>query len=94
MLSVADLPLDDDVLKKMLRLQQAGGDFANPSAVHPAGRRSSGHVDTAASQLGGLLNTSPRQFIWTSGATESNNLAIQGVAQQRAHRVADIASVG
>ena len=82
----ATTPLDEAVLETMLRLQTADADFANPSAVHPAGRRSSGHVDTAANQLGGLLNTSPRQFIWTSGATESNNLAIQGVAQQRAHR--------
>ena len=82
----ATTPLDDAVLETMLRLQKAGGDFANPSAIHPAGRRSSVYVDTAATQLAGLLNTSARQLIWTSGATESNNLAIQGVAQQRAYR--------
>lgn len=82
----ATTPLDEDVLKIMLNLQSAGGDFANPSAIHPAGRRSSAHIDKAADQLAGLLNISPRQLIWTSGATESNNLAIQGVARLRAHR--------
>lgn len=82
----ATTPLDEAVLETMLGLQTARGDFANPSAIHPAGRRSSAHVDAAAARLAALLNISSRQLIWTSGATESNNLAIQGVARQRAHR--------
>lgn len=82
----ATTPLDESVLQTMLDLQGASADFANPSAIHPAGRRSSAHVARAAARLAALLNTSPRQLIWTSGATESNNLAIQGGARQRAHR--------
>ncbi len=82
----ATTPLDETVLEGMLDLQRIGGDFANASAVHPAGRRSSEHVATAAERLAGLLHTAPRQIVWTSGATESNNLAIQGAARQRAHR--------
>lgn len=82
----ATTPLDASVARTMQELQGAGGDFANPSAIHPAGRRSSAHVARAAARLAALLNTSPRQLIWTSGATESNNLAIQGAARQRAHR--------
>jgi cysteine desulfurase len=82
----ATTPLDEAVAQTMLELQGVGGDFANPSAIHPAGRRSSTHIARAAARLAALLNTSPRQLIWTSGATESNNLAIQGAAQQRAHR--------
>jgi cysteine desulfurase len=82
----ATTPVDEAVVHTMLDLQGADGDFANPSAVHRAGRRSSAHVETAARRLAALLNTSPRQLIWTSGATESNNLAIRGAAQQRAHQ--------
>lgn len=82
----ATTPLDEAALQTMLELQGADGDFANPSAIHLAGRRSSAHVARAAARLAALLNTAPRQLIWTSGATESNNLAIRGGAQQRAHR--------
>jgi len=82
----ATTPVDPLVAATMSGLQGAGGDFANPSAVHAAGRRSAEHVATAAAQLAALLHTTPDRFIWTSGATESNNLAIIGAARQRAHR--------
>jgi len=62
------------------------GTFANPASVHIAGRRSAALVDTARRQLADLLGTDPARIIWTSGATESDNLAIQGVAASRAHR--------
>lgn len=82
----ATTPVDPTVAETMANLQSIGADFANPSAVHPAGRRSSAHVSAAASQVAALLNADPKRLYWTSGATESNNLAIQGVARQRAHR--------
>ena len=82
----ATTPVDERVAAAMAELQGVGGDFANPSAIHPAGRRSSMHVARAAQQVAGLLNADPGRLVWTSGATESNNLAIQGVAHQRAHR--------
>lgn len=82
----ATTPLDARVADVMSRLQGIGGDFANPSAVHLAGRRSAAHVAAAAEQLAALLNTSATRLIWTSGATEANNLAILGIARQRQHR--------
>lgn len=62
------------------------GVLANPASVHIAGRRSAALVDEARGQLAGLLGADPRCFIWTSGATESDNLAIMGAAAYRAHR--------
>ena len=82
----ATTPVDAQVVELMAKLQSENGDFANPSAIHVAGRRSAQHVATAASQIAVLLNTEPERLLWTSGATESNNLAIQGLARQRAHR--------
>ena len=60
--------------------------YANPSSTHAAGRMSQDIIATAASQLAGLLNIDPKTLIWTSGATESDNLAIAGAARYRAHR--------
>lgn len=82
----ASTPVDARVLETMAGLQGIAGDFANPSSTHLAGRRSNEHIALAATQLATLLHTSPDRLIWTSGATESNNLAIIGAARQRAHR--------
>ena len=82
----ATTPVDPEVEQTMAALQAADGNFANPSAVHPAGRRSSESVAKAATQLADLLGARPEQFVWTSGATESDNLAIMGVARAQAHR--------
>lgn len=82
----ATTPVEPRVAATMARLLGSDGDFANPSAIHLAGRRSSKHVAVAAQQLAALLGTMPQRLIWTSGATESNNLAIIGTARQRAAR--------
>jgi len=82
----ATTPVDPLVLETMSTLLGDDADFANPSAIHAAGRRSGVHVAKAAAQLASLLNTQPDRLIWTSGATESNNLAILGAARQRQHR--------
>ena len=82
----ATTPVDPSVIETMSALSGEGADFANPSAVHAAGRRSGAHVARAATQLASLLNTQPDRFVWTSGATESNNLAILGAARHRQHR--------
>jgi cysteine desulfurase len=82
----ATTPVDARVAAAMVRLQGAADDFANPSAIHLAGRRSSEHVAIAARQLAALLGTEPQRLVWTSGATESNNLAIIGAARHRAPR--------
>jgi len=82
----ATTPVDPRVAATISALLTAEGDFANPSAIHPAGRQSSVHVARAAGQLAALLDTDADRLIWTSGATESNNLAIIGAARARAHR--------
>ncbi len=82
----ATTPVAPEVAEFMTRLLTSGSDFANPSAAHPAGRRAQALVATAAGQLADLLNCDPQQLIWTSGATEANNLAIFGAARYRQKR--------
>lgn len=82
----ATTPVDARVAATMSSLLTADTDFANPSAIHIAGRRSRAHVSHAARQLATLLNVPSERLLWTSGATESNNLAIIGVARYRAQR--------
>jgi len=82
----ATTPVDPRVIETMTALSGCDGDFANPSSLHVAGRRSRAHVDRAAEQLAGLLGCSAGELLWTSGATESDNLAIAGGARYRADR--------
>jgi cysteine desulfurase len=58
--------------------------YGNPSSVHAAGREARAGVDNARDQLAGLLDAKPHELIFTSSGTESNNLAVLGLA--RAHR--------
>ena len=80
----ASTPVDERVAERM-RKSRADA-YANPSSNHAAGRRSRDAIETAGVQLGALLNADPKTLIWTSGATESDNLAIAGAARYRAHR--------
>ncbi|MFQ5609261.1 MAG: cysteine desulfurase family protein [Woeseiaceae bacterium] len=82
----ATTPVDPRVAAYMARFLTADGVFANPSAIHVAGRQASDIIELAASRLASLLHCDVRQLIWTSGATESNNLAILGAVRARAHR--------
>ncbi len=82
----ATTPVDHRVVEIMLTLLPADGDFGNPSSAHVAGRRARDAVDRATRQLSGLLNCDPGELTWTSGATESDNLAIAGAARHREHR--------
>jgi len=79
----ASTPVDAWVAEAMTVLMTTDGNYANPSSTHSAGRRSVQHIAHASSQLAGLLNTDPDRLIWTSGATESDNLAILGAANYR-----------
>ena len=78
----ASTPVDERVAERVMACR----DCANPSSNHAAGRHSQAVIDVAARQLGELLNVDPNTLIWTSGATESDNLAIVGGAGYRAHR--------
>ncbi len=80
----ASTPVDSRVLDRMREVAESA--YANPSSTHAAGRQTHAIIAEAAKQLGGLLNVDPQTLIWTSGATESDNLAISGIARYRAHR--------
>jgi cysteine desulfurase len=82
----ATSPVDPRVLEVMTPLVGAGGDFGNPSSGHAAGRRGMAHVERATGQLAALLGCNESELVWTSGATESDNLAIAGAARYRAER--------
>ena len=79
----ATTPVNERIADLLDELQREPGLFANPSAVHIAGRRAQDLVNRAARQLAALVNCAPRNIIWTSGATESDNLAIVGGARYR-----------
>jgi cysteine desulfurase len=55
--------------------------FGNPSSVHAAGREARAAIDNARDKLAALLHTTPAEIIFTSGATESCNLAVFGLAR-------------
>jgi cysteine desulfurase len=80
----ASTPVDQRVAELMYECRETG--FANPSSSHVVGRRSAAIIRNAMAQLEALLNAAPGTLVWTSGATESDNLAIAGGARFRAHR--------
>jgi cysteine desulfurase len=60
--------------------------YGNPSSVHAAGREARAAVDDARDRLADLLGAKPHELIFTSSGTESNNLAVLGLARAQAHR--------
>lgn len=82
----ATTPVDPRVIEIMQTCLSPDGHFANPASIHAKGRQSAALVSDARLRLANLLYTQPECLIWTSGATESINLAIQGAARARAHR--------
>lgn len=77
----ATTPVDPRVAKKMQGYLTFDGIFGNPaSRSHAFGWRAEEAVERARDQVAQLINSSPREIVWTSGATESDNLAIKGAA--------------
>ncbi|MDH5354736.1 MAG: IscS subfamily cysteine desulfurase [Gammaproteobacteria bacterium] len=77
----ATTPIDARVAKKMAEYLTIEGQFGNPaSRSHEFGWKAEEAVDLARQQVASLINADPREIIWTSGATESDNLAIKGAA--------------
>ena len=77
----ATTPVDPRVAEKMIECLTIEGNFGNPaSRSHLYGWKAEEAVETARRQVADLLNADPREIVWTSGATESDNLAIKGVA--------------
>ncbi|MBN1379335.1 MAG: IscS subfamily cysteine desulfurase [Gammaproteobacteria bacterium] len=79
--NAATTAVDESVAEKMLACLTRKGAYGNPaSRSHAFGWKSEELVEQARSQVAALVNADPREIIWTSGATESDNLAIKGAA--------------
>ncbi|SMN15126.1 Cysteine desulfurase, IscS subfamily [uncultured Candidatus Thioglobus sp.] len=77
----ATTPVDKRVAEKMMKYLTMDGDFGNPASnSHYYGWQADDAVKKARKQVADLIGADPKEIVWTSGATESNNLAIKGIA--------------
>jgi cysteine desulfurase len=84
----ATTPLDPRALEAMLPwLREQHG---NPASEHGPGRIARKAVEGARAQVAALLGAQPEEIIWTSGATESNNLALKGALEFRGQKGAHV----
>src|SRR5215472_12790071 len=86
----ATTPLCDAAREAML--PYLGPHFGNPSSVHAAGREARAAIDDGRDKLASLLHTKPSEIIFTSGATESCNLGVLGLARSASSRTGHIVS--
>ncbi|MEM9254555.1 MAG: IscS subfamily cysteine desulfurase [Pseudomonadota bacterium] len=78
---LATTPVDPRVAESMMHCLSMEGNFGNPaSRSHLYGWKAEEAVENARRQVADLIKADPREIVWTSGATESDNLAIKGVA--------------
>ena len=83
----ATTPVDERVAKAMMDCMTIEGNFGNPaSRSHYFGWRAEEAIDQARRDVANLIGADPREIVWTSGATESDNLAIKGVAHFHAQK--------
>ena len=80
----ASTPLDPRVFAAMRPLLEDG--FGNPHSEHAHGWEAAQAIEQAASEVAALIGAAPGEIIFTSGATEANNLAIQGMARSARRR--------
>lgn len=76
----ATTPLDPSVLEAMM--PYLGGYYGNASSVHGPGRRARGAIEEARERIADLLGAETSEIVFTSGGTESNNLALRGCATE------------
>ncbi|VAW54164.1 Cysteine desulfurase =_ IscS [hydrothermal vent metagenome] len=77
----ATTPVDDRVAEVMKHYLTVESNYGNPaSRSHSFGWSADDAIDKARAQVASLVNCDPKEIVWTSGATESDNLAIKGVA--------------
>src|SRR5580700_196928 len=89
----ATSPVDPRVAEAMSGCLTREGIFGNPASVHPFGQLARGRVEQARAQVAQLVGAPAPQVVFTSGATESNNLAILGTARAMAKRGRHLISV-
>lgn len=77
----ATTPVDPRVAQKMMQYLTMDGEFGNPaSRSHALGWHAEEAIETARKHIADLVNANPKEIVFTSGATESDNLAIKGAA--------------
>ena len=79
----ANTPADPAVLEAFLHTEQ--NYIGNPNSDHPAGQAAREEMARVTDSIAAMLGISPAEIIYTSGASESNNLALKGVAQASRH---------
>jgi cysteine desulfurase len=82
----ATTPVDPQVAQAMSECLTACGDFGNPASRHAFGAAAAARVERARAQVAALIGADADEIVFTSGATESNNLSVLGVARAGAHR--------
>lgn len=80
----ATTPVDDEVIAEMLPF--LGKRFGNPSSDHLFGKQAHDAVDTARNRVAAAIGCAAHEVVFTSGGSESNNLAIKGVAFENKER--------
>jgi cysteine desulfurase len=82
----ATTPVDPQVIEAMSACLGMAGDFGNSSSLHAYGVRPAARIERAREQVAALIGAEPDEIVFTSGATESINLAILGAARANAAR--------
>jgi len=82
----ATTPVDPQVIELMNQCLGEDGDFANPSSLHGPGLAARAQVEIARGHVAALLGAGRDEIVFTSGATEADNMAIRGAALYQAHR--------
>lgn len=83
----ATTPILPEITQAMIRCLSVEGDFGNPaSQSHHYGWDAAKHITTSRQHVANLIHAKPQEIIWTSGATESNNLAIKGTLDAYKHK--------
>lgn len=76
----ADTPASEEVLEAFVTATRAF--VANPNAAHALGYAAKEHIEQQTAHIAQLLGVQPEEIIYTSGATEANNLAIKGILEE------------
>lgn len=82
----ASTPVDPEVADAMDRCLRAEGGRGNPSSMHVFGRCAAERIEASRQQVAALIGAAPEEIIFTSGATESDNMALLGIPRANAHR--------
>ena len=80
----ATTPTNGEVLDTFVKVSKEF--IGNPNSLHTLGRKSADLIDAATKQIADILGVKPKEIIYTSGASESNNTVIKGVCLQYQNR--------